>query len=268
MNIDKKPSVSSSLHRDLRNRVRAAQIKLIIVDAFYCLLLIFFILLGWTERFGFNIGASVSFDLALSLAYLTTIRPRLMKPDVLLWAESRPPWSPNNIVDNDQGSWYLRIVVANCGLVPARNCVGRLIGVWQKQGVSVKKFDPMNLYWPRQTTPSNYHAVNIQGHGDFEYLDVAKITKYLQDPPPPLYLRVVIDSRLATFPQDDPSPGHEPWLKAGSYFILVGLYSDEVSIGKCWFKIGCSNIEQHHNDSNSAPCFIMKENPRWASEVI
>ena len=202
---------------------------------------------------------------AIALGYITTIRPALRKPKLkLIHEENEQYWSPM-LDGSDGGSWSLRMQVVNCGLNPARNCVGRLIDVYDVQGKRLKKFDPLTLYWQRQGgTQIGFEPIDIQGYGDFAILDIAKVEK---KGAVPIELRVVLNSDLASFPESYPSPGNKPNLREGIYYIRVGIHADDVSIQPSWFEITCSKIEPHFG-LESSPCRIIRKTPTWASSVV
>lgn len=201
---------------------------------------------------------------AIALGYITTIRPALRKPELrLIPEEDEQYWSPTND-GSDGGSWSLRMRVVNCGLNPARNCVGRMIDIYDVQSKRLKKFDPLTLYWQRQDgTHTKFEPIDIQGYGDIAILDIAKIEKREAVP---IKLRVVLNLDLANFPESYPSPGNKPNLREGIYYIRVSIHGDDVNIQPSWFEITCYKIEPYYG-SESSPCRIISKTPTWASSV-
>ena len=202
----------------------------------------------------------ITLSFVVALGYITTVRPRLRKPELKLTAEGKPPFSPKTD-GSGGGSWSLRLRVMNCGLAPAQNCIGRLIGIYDDKGTQIDKFDPITLYWQRQdgTCDAPFKPIDIQGYGDVALLDVAKVEKGDEIP---IKLRVVLNLDLASYPGDYPSPGNKPDLREGTYWIYVGVHGDDVSVEPLWFEISCLKAEPQQG-WESAPCYITQENPPW-----
>ena len=110
--------------------------------------------------------------------YFNVYRPRyLLKPE-LHWepnCQISPPTPDERKNDGAGISWFLRLKIVNDGLTPAKNCVGRLIEVRDKNNKQLDRFDPFNLYWSRQNNLNQFAPVDIQGNGDFFFLDVVQV---------------------------------------------------------------------------------------------
>jgi hypothetical protein len=116
-------------------------------------------------------------------------------------------------------SHFLRLVVTNDGLIPAKNCFGRLIEVWDEEE-QISSFEPLYLYWARQTNPNEFKFIDIQQHQDFFFLDIAQADEKTNE----LKLRVVIPHRLT---KNNKYPkAHEGILPKGTYFLRIAVYAD------------------------------------------
>lgn len=105
-------------------------------------------ILGWKSKAEFTLANGLSAILALTIGYVSVIRPWLTRPRLMLVAEASPPYSPMP-EEATGGSWTLRIRIINEGIDTAKNCVGRLLEVQDSNGKRLEKFDPMKLYWQR-----------------------------------------------------------------------------------------------------------------------
>ena len=175
--------------------------------------------------------------------YLSTLRPFLRRPQLKhsrLVQRSDPTEGERQ--QGWQPSWFLRLRIENKGQIPARNCVGRLLEV-RANGRRIESFDSLNLYWMRQSQPDEFRPIDIQGHGDFFWLNVEQIKQSENV----LSTRVVIPSgeRLVL----DPDFPNAPDLSPGKYFVRIGVYAEEVYIEPIWFK-----IEWKDDYSKDPPC--------------
>lgn len=95
-----------------------------------------------------DLTPALGLALSIVVAHVATISPFLRKPRLALFVDDAPCSPP--IEQGDTPSWFLRVGIVNYGLRPARDCVGRLLGVWTAQGQQLMKFDPLTLFWARQ----------------------------------------------------------------------------------------------------------------------
>lgn len=231
-----------SYAKDLPTIVGEAQHKM---KSWWVDLLLFVLFLVLLAAFtvglsGGTLPAKDAFPLIISLValtfsgiglYLTSVRPFLRRPR--LKPSTNIQRSDPTDADMRQGagrSWFIRLRIENTGQSAAKSCVGRLIEV-QREGRGIERFDPLNLYWARQSEPAHFQTVDIQGNRDFFYLDVAQIAEAGNR----LSLRVVIPEgqRLAL------SPGLPigPELPEGTYFVRIGIYAEGAYIEPTWFKL-------------------------------
>lgn len=197
--------------------------------------------------------------LSIATAYITTIRPLLRKPRLNLFIDEVRCSIPT--LQGDTASWFIRLGVMNYGLTTAKGCVGRIIGIWTEQGEQIKKFDPLTLFWTRQDgRHTGFSPVDIQGYGDIEYLDIAQVKKHDLTP---MGLRVVLrpPMTLSKGEANSPSPGVEPALRAGSYFIRIAIYAENANVDPSWFEIACS--EKVEECGEPSPCIIKVKKPRF-----
>lgn len=213
----------------------------------------------------------VGLMISIPTVYATTVRPLLRKPRLESGDDVDPQWSEPR--PDDTGSWFYRLKIENYGLTTAKGCFGRLIDVWTAEREQIRKFDPLNLFWARQSRRkedkgsgreiSTFQPLDIGGFRDFNFLDVAKVkgqelTLRVEVPPP---------GRLTRGADDSPSPGKEPILRLpGTYYIRIGVYAEDAHISLKWFEIACSEIEQPLS-SEKSPCEITEvKRPRWAKK--
>jgi hypothetical protein len=206
----------------------------------------------------------ISLIVSITVAYIVPIRSFLEKPRLELCLDRPRCSSPHS--EDDTESWFIRLKIRNYGLTSAKNCVGRVFEVWRHQGEQkgqqIEKFDPLTLFWARQDNEhTGFTPANIQGRGDYEYLDIAQIKKWNSTP---LKLRVVIPHpmTLTKWPSHSPSPGTEPVLKAGTYYLKIGVYAENASLKPTWFKVSCS--ETVPPCGKDPPYQIEKEKPSFA----
>lgn len=204
--------------------------------------------------------AFIGLVLSIAIAHITTIRPFLRKPRLRLIVDDIRCSAPTE--QGDTASWFIRLAIQNYGLAIARNCTGRILSVWAEKGDQLKKFDPLTLYWSRQdANHTGFSPVDIQGYGDIEYLDLGQVKKHDSTP---LRLRVVLrpPMTLSKGEDDSPSPGIEPALRAGIYYVRVAIYADEANIRPTWLEIACS--EEVSECDKSSPCHIKEKRPGFA----
>jgi hypothetical protein len=234
----------------------------LIADIVFSLLIVLLLvgmlssILDWPTLFKSSPAEGLSSILALAIGYISAIKPWLTRPRIKLIPEMRPAYSPKED-ETSGGSWNLRIFVGNSGVSTAKNCVGRLIEVKDRNGNRLQKFEPITLFWQRQDgTGVPFKPVDIAGYGDYWVLDVAKIEKGDEIS---LKLRVVLDMVMAKFPDNNPfSPGREPHLRDNTYDILIGVQADNAYARPQWFRI--KNHYVTADDTNygfdKAPCEI------------
>lgn len=192
--------------------------------------------------------------LSVLTVYIATIRPFFRKPRLELFFDEQ--WSEPNM-QGDSGSWFYRLRVENYGLTRAKGCVGRLIGVCTEEGSPITKFDPLPLYWARQSKVKvddkeeiTFKPIDIQGYRDFDFLDMAQVKENS------LTLRVVIPPpmTLKSEPATSASPGNMPVLELpGTYYVRIGVYADDASVSPIIVGISCPCIPQPLS-STSSPC--------------
>lgn len=199
--------------------------------------------------------------LSMVTGYVTIFRPFLRKPRLAVSFDKQ--WSPP-VESSDSGSWFYRLKIENYGVTRAKACVGKLIGVWTEQGCPISKFDPLPLFWARQgkvqvdgREDTTFRPIDIQGAGDFDFLDLIQVKEGS------LILRVMVPPRttLVNYPADSVSPGNEPILKPGTYYVRIGVYADNVFISPILVKISCPG-DLRSLDPQSSPC-----NLAWARKL-
>ena len=201
--------------------------------------------------------------LSMVTAYVTIFRPFLRKPRLAVFFDKQ--WSPP-LEPNDSGSWFYRLRIENYGLTRAKACVGKLIGVWTEQGCRIRKFDPLPLFWARQgkvkvddREDTTFRPIDIQGAGDFDFLDLIQVKEGS------LILRVMVPppTTLVKYPADSASPGTEPILVPGTYYVRIGVYADNVSVSPILVKINCPG-DLRSLRPESPPCNLawVKKLPR------
>jgi len=215
----------------------------------------------WGMRAIGDLVAAFSLGSSIVIGFVATIRPFLLKPRLDLFVPDPQCSKPSE--EKDTASWFVRLGIVNYGLTPAKDCVGRLLSVWTAEGEQLTKFDPLTLFWARQDKESTgFNPVVIQGGGDFEYLDIAQVKRADTTP---LALRVVVPRpmTLTKWPPDYPSPGVDPVLKAGTYYLLISVHAADAYIKPSWFEITCDAVVPDSCDEK-APCRIRKAAPRLA----
>ena len=173
-----------------------------------------------------------AFILSVAGFYLAVLDPLLRRPRLVVSAET-PAWTPDDEKDRPEtlASQVIRLKITNYGQSPARNCIGRLIEVRTIDGRHVQRFDPFTLYWSRQNDQTGFNPVNIQGYGDFYFLDVAQVPS----PDGRYDFRVVLEP--AASPTLDGSQPEGAKLEPGLYFVRIGIYAEGVRIAPIWFKL-------------------------------
>lgn len=217
----------------------SAKMKLRIFDTLVVAFMVIFFLLGVRQ----NQDATYIFSLtALALSafnvYFSLYRPKyLLKPLLSFECNVQPSPPPQDEQKSGtKGSWFLRLKIVNRGLTPANKCVGRLIEVRDSNIKRFDRFDPFNLYWGRQNDLNQYSPVDIQGNGDFYFLDVAQVTE--ADKNNPICLRIVDPGGSLVL---DSNVGEGTKLPPGSYHLLIAVYSEEDTfIEPTWFTISCA----------------------------
>lgn len=216
-----------------------AKTKLIVFDMLVVAFIVIFFVLGLRQ------AQNVAFIIALTALalsgfnfYFSLYRPKYLLRPMLCFecnVQHSPP-TPNEQKSGIQSSWFLRLKIINRGLTPARKCVGRLIEVRDNNGKRLDRFDPFNLYWGRQNQLNPYCPIDIQGNGDFCFLDVAQVTE--ADKNNPIDLRIVdAGGRLVL----DSNVGEGKKLPPGTYHLCIAVYSEEdVFIEPTWFTVSCA----------------------------
>ncbi len=213
-----------------------------IVDGLVFLVVI--IILGFAIKFAlWDKEVALAFSLgALGISganlYLTVLRPRFIMRPSLNWEidiQPSPPTSDEVKNYSAKMSWFMRLKIVNNGLTPAKNCVGRLVEVRDKDGKRFDRFDPFNLYWARQNDLNNFRPIDIQGNGDFFFLDVAQVKEAEKEYP--ICLRVVTPGGRLVL---DSNPGEGPNLPSSIYDVCIGIYAEDATyIEPAWFTITC-----------------------------
>lgn len=138
-------------------------------------------------------------------------------------------------------SIFLRLCVSNWGKSPARNCVGRLLEVHRSNNTKITVFDPLPLYWARQSEPEKYQPKDIYGHGDYEYLDVAQATQAGGIDVFKLRICIPDGHRLASDPE---YPNIDKGiLLSDTYFLKIGVFEEGEYYAPEWFKLSWENEE-------------------------
>lgn len=187
--------------------------------------------------------------------------------------EENPPRYSESPVDGDTPSWFVRLAVANVGLSVVKNCKGKLLGVWDQSGKRVTKFDALDLFWTRQDGKSHYTRylpVGLHGGGDFNFLDIAQI-KNRGEGKEPIWLRVYIPPQmnLEKGTPDSVSPGVEPVLTAGLYFLQIAIYGDGSGdvVSPQWYKLYCKPIPKG-NKSADSPAWLKPSSYKEFIDVV
>jgi hypothetical protein len=170
--------------------------------------------------------------------YFSVYRPRYLLRPHLQWepnVQISPPTEDEIEIYGAGISWFLRLKIVNNGLTPAKNCIGRLIEVRDGNNRQFDRFDPFSLYWMRQNDLNPFTPVDIQGNGDFFFLDIAQVKETDKDNPIDLRIvtpggRLVIDSNV----------GHGSKLPPGIYHLCIAIYSEEDMYKEpTWFTMTC-----------------------------
>jgi len=194
-------------------------------------------------------GDLVTFGIAV-LAFLITLdqtflapycsKPRLGIDSNVDVQTSQPDQGEKN--SGDKPSDFFRLRIFNKGLTPARNCLGRLIEIQdtdkKSTGDRIRLVDPINLYWARQNENNSFEPIDIQGEGDFVYLDIVQI----REGDPDFTMRIVIPNgqRLPINEEQYPqypklSEGNLPIKK--TYFLRIGIYAENAYVSPTWFTL-------------------------------
>jgi len=200
-----------------------------------------------------------TFSLALSItvAYLATIRPFLMRPRLRLALDQIRCSAPT--VSGDSPSWFIRLRVTNYGLSTAKDCTGRLLGVSTHNGLRLLKFDPLTLYWARQDHHTGHKPLQIHPQGDLDFLDIIQVKAGNA----PLAIRAVIPEPMTLSRGEDnsPSPGTDAALKPAKYYLQVAVFSENAEPASCWLEVGCIPILPA-DCTDSTPCSARFGAPR------
>jgi hypothetical protein len=155
----------------------------------------------------------------------------------------------------DTPSWFYRLRVENNGMLPAKDCVGRLIAICAGDKV-LSNIDPMTLYWARQNKHNQWQPVTIQGRRDYVYLDIAQFRKGRNASDDALFLRIDVpdDERLVQDDFIEQHPHKQPEQHTGEpvkteptpiellkrdvdYYFLIGIFSDSSAHDRpTWYK--------------------------------
>jgi hypothetical protein len=164
--------------------------------------------------------------------YIVTIGPFFKRPRLSFNQEIQRSDPTDN--EKQQGwkrSWFIRLRVKNSGQLPAKNCIGRVIEIRKEDGTLLMRFDPLSLYWARQSEPDSFKPVDIQGNGDFFFLDIAQVKEKEKT----LSLRVVIPKGQRLTAEADYS--EQPDLPPGTYHMCIAVYGEGVYIRPTWFTV-------------------------------
>ncbi|MCL4257755.1 MAG: hypothetical protein KJZ53_04390 [Anaerolineales bacterium] len=198
---------------------------------------------------------------ALAISLIPLILQVLHQPVLRLETESVAPYSKSR--DKTPSSWFHRLHVINDGLVAAQNCVVKLIDIRSEDGKRIEKFDPVLFYWSHQNENTDFKPVSIFGRGDYAILDIYQ-EKVVKEVPPrdqfnPYFegrsvhlegslkelLEKVGSLRLYMPPpevwpyasEDRYSPGDKPILFPGTYYLKIGIYSDNGYAKPTWYQL-------------------------------
>jgi len=211
--------------------------------------------------------------LSLSVSGATSVialmLPIFRKPIFELRIEKQPFFSKS--VDQNPSSWFHRLHVINHGLLPAENCIGKLIEVRDVNGKIITKFDPSSFYWSHQNNNTEFNPITIFGRGDYAIIDILQEKVVLKSDEcqtfndmkdwdrkqfPQALSREFVSATEDQFPSlrlhlPDPetfpyyeihsvSPGTKPILIPGTYYLLVGVYAKNGFAKPEWYRL---NIE-------------------------
>jgi hypothetical protein len=197
--------------------------------------------------------------------YLSLFRPKYLLKPVLHFEPNRqysPATKDEARSSGTKSSWFLRLKVVNKGLAPAKKCVGRLVEVSDNNNNRFDRFDPFDLYWGRQNELNEYHPIDIQGEGDFYFLDVAQVKE--SDRSNPIELRIVDPGGRLVL---DSSVGEGKKLPPGTYHLRIAVYSEEDTyIEPTWFTIECAADFSSENPPRICPRVLGRSDGFVATE--
>lgn len=151
--------------------------------------------------------------------YFSIIRQALRKPAIRLETNAG-----TITLDPKEGQkTYLRLKVTNFGQSIAKNCVGRLLEVYDEDNKNIQ-YDPLYFFWARQNDEDvGFHPVNIYP-GDAHFLDVIRIGHKDQN----------FKFRVSTLGQPLPSGKYLPMK---SYIVKIAVYADDMEPFQAWYQI-------------------------------
>ena len=197
---------------------------------------------------------------------IALILPILRKPILELRIEKQPLFSKSE--DQNPSSWFHRLYLINNGLLPAENCIGKLLEIRDANGKLITKFDPTPFYWSHQNKNTEFNPVTIFGRGDYAILDILqeKVVIHSDDCKtfndmkdidrsdyPQGFSRDFVSATEDEFPSlrlhlPDPepfpyyeiqsvSPGTKPILIPGTYYLLIGAYAKNGFAKPKWYRL-------------------------------
>lgn len=214
--------------------------KILVIDIIVILLVVSLLILFLINNQQFIEVAA--FIVSLLTLYLTILRPIFLQPIFITY----PDWDLSRSSNNgkDTSSWFLRLRIQNIGSLPAFHSVGRLIAVHKSDHTHIRKFDPLNLLWARQQ--AKMQPIDIQGNGDFYFLDIAQFIEGDKG----VEIRLRVDVNGIGLPEgEEESPGSAPTLLGGIYYFKIAVYCENANIDPFYLSITpatwqTSNIEQ------------------------
>lgn len=208
--------------------------------------------------------------LSLSVSGATSVVailiPNFRKPILELRIEKQPIFSKSE--DQNPSSWFHRLCVINNGLLPAENCIGKLLEIRDANGKLITKFDPTPFYWSHQNKNTEVNPVTIFGRGDYAILDILQekvvihsddcktfndmkdfdrsdypqgisrdFVSATEDQLPSLRLHLSDPETFPYYEIHSVSPGTNPILIPGTYYLLIGAYAENGFAKPEWYRL-------------------------------